>query len=167
MHWGLSEQCCIKKVTRLSAYIKKQSSLVCVYVCTLHACKDTSCTEMQQTSSIQHKATHQAHLPCALLMQVVKELRSQYACTVSSTADRLATAMRSYPHTSIKAALSQRQPAVDGMVQYATAGAPLSNATQQKDWVETLMKPILAACEEALQVMEILLCALYVCIDAD
>ncbi|GFR42334.1 hypothetical protein Agub_g3242 [Astrephomene gubernaculifera] len=83
----------------------------------------------------------------AQFAMAVKELRTDYAEGVAACAERMANHIRATPATNIKAALNQPKPPTDMHVGYQQ----VSTVTQQRDFVEGLMRPILAACDEALQ----------------
>lgn len=85
---------------------------------------------------------------CANVSQVVKELRTDYAEGVASCSNRMANHIRATPVTNIKTALNQPKPPADPHGGYQQ----VSTLTHQRDFVEAFMRPILAACDEALQV---------------
>ncbi|EFJ52891.1 hypothetical protein VOLCADRAFT_102849 [Volvox carteri f. nagariensis] len=85
----------------------------------------------------------------AQFAQVVKELRTDYAEGVASCATRMANHIRSMPATNIKVALNLPKPPSDVHAGYQQ----VSTMTQQREFVEAFMRPILAACEDALQAL--------------
>ncbi|GIL85489.1 hypothetical protein Vretimale_13414 [Volvox reticuliferus] len=86
----------------------------------------------------------------AQFAQVVKELRTDYAEGVASCANRMANFIRSTPLTNIKVALNLPKPPNNDV---NTGYQQVSTMTQQREFVEAFMRPILAACEEALQAL--------------
>eukprot|EP00198_Chlamydomonas_reinhardtii_P008734 XP_001698071.1 predicted protein [Chlamydomonas reinhardtii] len=85
----------------------------------------------------------------AQFAQVVKELRTDYAEGVASCSNRMANHIRATPVTNIKTALNQPKPPADPHGGYQQ----VSTLTHQRDFVEAFMRPILAACDEALQAL--------------
>ncbi len=67
---------------------------------------------------------------------------------MASCANRMANHIRASPATNIKVALNQPKPPSDAHPAYHA----VSTMTQQREFVEGFMRPILAACEDALQV---------------